>query len=131
MIWIRDRAHEEALRDLYARNAQPVSAAPRVFNGFATPFREEQLLRALLSREEWTPGDERWHLSVSGPQRVPTWDELAMTAHELRPGVPMVLGVPPRSQWMNRNEFVLHMWEVKDRGLIEQWRFEGRGDAPT
>jgi hypothetical protein len=131
MVWVRNHAHEQKVRDLYERRSQPVSAAPLVFDGFADGAPGEQLLRALLSRERWTPEDERWHLSVSGRQRVPTWDEMAMTAHELRPGVPMVLGVPPRSQWMNVNEFVLHMWETKDTGLIEQWRFEGRGDAPT
>jgi hypothetical protein len=76
-------------------------------------------------------GDRRWHISVSHKSRVPTWEEMVRTAHDLRPGVVFVIGVPPRSMWMNVHPNVLHLWEVRDRNLIAQWRFEGRGDAPT
>jgi hypothetical protein len=80
------------------------------------------VLHVLVSREEWRPGDERWHISISGPGRVPTWSEIAETCHELRPGVPFVLGVPPRSMWMNVHKDVLHALETKDDAMLEQWR---------
>jgi hypothetical protein len=85
----------------------------------------------LTSREEWQPGDERWHVSIAAADRVPTWNEIAHTLHSLRPGVPFVLGVPPRSWWMNVNPYVLHAWETKDWNLIEQWRHESHGHTPT
>lgn len=104
------------------------SALPKVFYGYV---RDREVIHALISREEWTPGDERWHISMSGPGRVPTWNEVAETIHALRPGVPFVMGVPPRSQWMNVHKDVLHAWESKDEGMIAQWRAEGRGDRPS
>lgn len=73
----------------------------------------------------------RWHISLRGPGRVPTWEELVDVAHQLRPGVPFVLAVPPRSLWMNVHPHVLHLWETADEPLLEEWRVNARGDAPT
>jgi hypothetical protein len=83
--------------------------------------------------------DFRWHLSLKvrvvpftdAGTRIPKWDELARACHELRPGVPFALGVPPRSMWMNVHEHVLHAWELADDALIDHWRRQGRGDQPT
>lgn len=94
-------------------------------------------LTALVSREPTGPDDRpRWHISVRYGDRgyngrVPTWDELVQTAHELRPGVPFVVGIPPRSWWMNVHPDVLHLWELFDEALLEQWRFERQGHVPT
>ena len=101
----------------------PLSVAPVCW--------EKGDLAAIVSRDEITPGDARWHISLQHRLRVPTWNELAEAAHALRPGVPFVIGVPPKSQWINVHERVLHLFELKDQGLIDQWRFEGRGDIPT
>ena len=73
----------------------------------------------------------RWHLSLQGPGRVPTWRELAAAAHELRPGVGFVASVPPKSLWMNVHPHVLHLWECGDPALIEEWKVNARGDRPT
>jgi hypothetical protein len=88
-------------------------------------------IRALVGREVWRDGTTRWHISVSGPGRVPTWDELVEAAHALRPGVPFTMGVPPRSWWMNVHPHVLHMWESRDRGLIDEWQTNAQGHEPT
>lgn len=88
-----------------------------------------------LSREPINPiggmPDFRWHISLAGPQDVPPWNVMAAVAHEVRPGVPFCIPVPPRSQWMNYNERVLHLYEIKDNNLTEQWRTEGKGHTPT
>jgi hypothetical protein len=73
----------------------------------------------------------RWHISVRGPDRVPTWAEMVEIAHELRPGVPFVIGVPPRSLWMNVHPHVLHLWETADEALLEEWRVNATGQQPT
>ncbi len=75
--------------------------------------------------------DLRWHISVQHKGRVPTWEEMVRAAHDLRPGIVFVIGVPPRSMWMNVHPNVLHLWELRDENLVGQWRFEGRGDQPT
>ena len=88
-------------------------------------------LRALVGREPVAKGDQRWHLSVSRPDTLPTWRDMVNAAHGLRPGVVFVIGVPPRSWWMNVHPYTLHMWEVRDPHLTAQWKHERRGDTPT
>ena len=93
---------------------------------------------AMLGREPYGYGDDdwRWHISLrSGDPgidgRPPTWDEMVDTAHALRPGVCFVVGIPPRSWWMNIHPDVLHLVETKDEAMIESWRHNARGDQPT
>jgi hypothetical protein len=126
--FVRQPQKEYLLQKTFKAQGFPESAIPRVFFGFEGGV---EVLHALVSREEWRPGDERWHISFSGPDRVPTWNEIAEGCHELRPGVPFVLGVPPRSMWMNVHKDVLHAWESKDDAMIEQWKINARGDRPT
>jgi hypothetical protein len=88
-----------------------------------------------VSREPIHPAkgtpDFRWHISIAGMGDVPPWKALAAIGHAVRPGVAMCVPMPPRSQWMNYNPRVLHLYEVKDHNLTEQWRAEGRGHTPT
>lgn len=88
-------------------------------------------LNALLSRDEIAEGDMRWHISVSRLDRVPKWDELVQAAHDLRPGVVFVVPMPPRSWWINVHPNALHLWEVSDQALIDQWRAERMAQTPT
>jgi hypothetical protein len=94
-------------------------------------------LEALLGREPVGPDQEnledlRWHLSVRGPDRVPTWPELVDAAHSIRPGVVFCVPMPPRDWWINVHPHVLHVWEIRDTNLIEQWRSErGLATEPT
>jgi hypothetical protein len=95
-------------------------------------------LTAFVGREPLgTNGsDWRWHISAryGNPGhngRVPSWEELVSAAHELRPGVVFVIGVPPRSWWMSVHPDVLHLYETHDQALIEQYRANALGDAPT
>jgi hypothetical protein len=88
-------------------------------------------LFALMAREPLRGSRPRWHISVSRPTRLPTWDELVEAAHALRPGVPFAIGVPPRSWWINVHPHCLHLWELDDSALIAQWRSEARGDEPS
>ena len=99
----------------------------------------QRRLTAILTREQW-PGDpegiKRWHISLrygehSKDGRVPTWDEIVNTCHELRPGVPFVMGVPPRNLWLNVHPDVLHAWETKDEALLTQWKINATGQTPT
>jgi hypothetical protein len=89
------------------------------------------VLNALIAREEIADDDLRWHISVSRQDRLPDWGELVTAAHELRPGIVFVIGVPPKSWWINIHPFCLHLFETRDPHLIEQWRAEGRGDRHT
>ena len=85
----------------------------------------------LASRDEIKPGDARWHLSISGKSNVPPWDVMVAIAHVARPGICFVIGVPPRSWWINIHPNVLHLWELKDGPLLDQWKAEAQGHEPT
>jgi len=99
-------------------------------------FQSQAKLTALVGREPYAEDDWRWHISlrygdpgVDG--RIPSWEEMVNTAHELRPGVPFVVGIPPRSWWMSVHPHVLHMVETKDEAMIENWRRNAQGHRPT
>jgi len=81
---------------------------------------------SLLATDEW-----RWHISVAGEDDVPRWRDLVAIAHELRPGVPFAVGVPPRSWWMSVHPHCLHLWQIEDAALVAQWRHERMGVAPS
>lgn len=123
MSWKPDPEAQQRLRKLFGDRWQ--GDAPRAFR--------KGLLAALVSRDaiQGDAGPPRWHISLQHADRVPSWDELAAAVHELRPGVPFAIGIPPKSQWINVHERVLHAWELRDEPLTEQWRAERRGDRPT
>lgn len=75
--------------------------------------------------------DPRWHISVAGQSDVPRWRDLVVIGHEVRPGVVFVVGVPPQSWWMSIHPHCLHLWEVKDANLCEQWLSERMGVDPS
>lgn len=93
-------------------------------------------LTALVGREPLAEDDWRWHISVryGNPGvngRIPTWDEMVTAAHELRPGVCFVIGIPPRSWWMNVHPHVLHMHEVRDEALVAEYRRNAMDAVPS
>lgn len=120
MGWERDYEHEAAMR------AAALRVTEGEWKGEAPKAYKMGALHAMVSRDEVAPGDLRWHISLSRTDRVPTWDELAKCAHALRPGVMFCIPMPPKTMWLNIHENCLHLHEIKDEALVEQWRAEGR-----
>jgi hypothetical protein len=90
----------------------------------------------LLTRDDLAPPrglpDWRWHLSIAGrDMKVPVWETVAAIAHEVRPGVAFVLGVPPKSWWINVHPGTLHLHEIRDENLLANWRAQRLGHTPT
>lgn len=119
MGWERDYQHELAMR----RAAEATVGGE--WKGEAPKAYKMGALHALVSRDEIGPDDQRWHISLSRNDRVPNWDELAKCAHALRPGVMFCVPMPPKSFWLNVHENCLHLWEVKDEPMTDQWMAEG------
>jgi hypothetical protein len=72
----------------------------------------------------------RWHLSISHPFRLPTWDEINVARDALIPAdVWLCQPMPPREFWINVHARCLHLWEVRDRDLLAQWAYDGCGDS--
>jgi hypothetical protein len=63
--------------------------------------------------------------------RIPSWEEMVNAAHELRPGVVFVIGVPPRSWWMSVHPHVLHLHETRDAALIAEFQANAMSHAPS
>lgn len=55
-----------------------------------------------------------YHMSISHPKRLPTWDEIAHIRYELIPNeVPMVMVLPPKEEYVNIHEYCLQLWDVE------------------
>jgi hypothetical protein len=66
----------------------------------------------------WLPPAELelWHLSISHPDRYPSWDEIADVRYALVPDdVTMALLLPPRGEYVNAHEYCFHLWQIDDR----------------
>lgn len=119
---------EHKLSDEGMPELEGVVGFVRVTKSYAGPH---EIFKYIVSIDEITPGDKRWHVSVSGQDRVPHWNEFVAVVHHLRPGVVFCVPMPPASMWINSQHYTLHVWEIKDTNLIDQWQFEGKGDTPT
>ena len=54
-----------------------------------------------------------WHLSISKPHKLPTWEEVRDARYALIPDeATMALLLPPQSEYVNVHEFCLQMYEI-------------------
>ena len=68
----------------------------------------------------------RHHISVSRPDRLPSWLELVECRFQVTPDdVFMIQCLPPREFWVNEHEFCLHLWETRDPHLEMIMKGEG------
>lgn len=57
-----------------------------------------------------------WHMSVSCPDRYPTWDELAELRDALLPAhIAFVMHFPPPEEYVNVHNFCLHLHQDHTR----------------
>lgn len=78
----------------------------------------DSILKAILSRDPM-PSGLLWHLSVSGPNRLPSWDELKHAKYRLvHANVAMVL-LFPRSNvpYMDLHQYCLHLYESTEKDV--------------
>jgi len=55
-----------------------------------------------------------WHLSISHPDRYPTWDEIYAARYQLLPiNATFVMYLPPPSEYVNVHENCFHLWEER------------------
>lgn len=55
----------------------------------------------------------RWHVSVSHPRRVPSWDDMRTARERMTPDrVTMAFILPPRAEYVNVHERCLHLWQI-------------------
>jgi len=68
----------------------------------------------------------RWHMSIAHPSRLPTLEEMKEARKRtVPPEVFLCQPFPPRKYWFSLHDYCLHLWEIRDPSLIEQWKTEG------
>lgn len=85
-------------------------------------------LLKLICSGEVHPDGRRWlHCSLTGPDRVPTWEEI-VAAKEAFCGAEAcaVQVIPPRSEWVNNDPRCLHWWVCADGRPLPDFT-QGRG----
>jgi hypothetical protein len=61
-----------------------------------------------------------WHLSVSRPDRLPSWEEVRDARYALVPDeAVMALLLPPRARYVNVHEFCLQAYEIPASYITE------------
>jgi hypothetical protein len=68
-------------------------------------------------------GEMRWHLSISCPDRHPTWDEIKVARYRLLgPDMVAAMILPPTKDYVNmpQQDHVFHLHEIVD--TAEVWR---------
>ena len=55
----------------------------------------------------------KWHLSISCPNRNPTWEEIKQARYDFCPhDVSMAMILPPTDEYVNVHKFCFHLHEI-------------------
>lgn len=55
-----------------------------------------------------------YHMSISHPDRLPTWEEIRTARYKLCPkNVTMAMLLPPENEYVNIHPNCFHLWQVK------------------
>lgn len=58
-----------------------------------------------------------WHLSISCPDRNPTWEEIKQARYDLCPhDVTMAMILPPTNEYVNIHNFCFHLHQIPNEG---------------
>lgn len=83
---------------------------------FRCPLTAQKLKVIVCAAEEYEhqclPGEPWDHVSVSTPNRTPTWEEMCWFKELLFDAEECVVQFhPPQSVYINQHAFVLHLWK--------------------
>lgn len=83
----------------------------------------------------WSNGGGWDHVSVSWPNRCPTWEEMCMVKRTFfYPEEVCVEYHPPQSEYVNVHPYCLHLWRLQQPGmpLPPSWMVGAKkGQSPT
>jgi hypothetical protein len=58
-----------------------------------------------------------WHLSISTPNRNPTWEEIKAARYDFCPhDVTMAMILPPTKEYVNVHNFCFHLYQIPNEG---------------
>ena len=60
--------------------------------------------------------DGKWHLSISHPNRYPTWDEIKKARYKFMPkDITAAMFLPPEKEYINVHPNCFHLWQIIDK----------------
>lgn len=78
---------------------------------------------ALLAIVSQDGPDKRRHLSISHPERYPTYDEIKNARYDLVPDdVTMAMLLPPRAEFVNLHNNCFHLYEFRGSEILLMMR---------
>ena len=116
------RASQDATFRATRLNLQAGSRRPRGYttnHGNTILITQDPVQREL--RRVLASGDDgyRWHLSISHPNRYPTWDEQKEARYELLPDDAYFVSIlPPKADYLNRDPHCFHWVELRDGDAV-------------
>lgn len=66
----------------------------------------------ILSSEDFTQHGWLWHISLSHPNRYPTWDELLAAKEIFFGDVDCMMVMPKKEDYVNLHKFAFHIWKT-------------------
>jgi hypothetical protein len=106
--------------DLYRVRSGPYgSDSGDNFGAFFVPTRQHTAPLKILASDGLGGEHEPWeHVSVSLPDRCPTWKEMSLVKSLFWADTDCVIQFhPPRSEYVNNHDFCLHLWRPVGREI--------------
>lgn len=87
------------------------SPAPEIMRA----WRHRTALQVIISKSKTRDEREWWHVSISRPDRMPTWQELCKVRKDFfTEDVEFYQVLPRRQDYVNVHTFCLHIWSPLD-----------------
>ena len=88
-----------------------IGGVPNVYN---KAFKKDDL-RIWVTRDLYSAGQVRWHLSISARTRYPSWDEIRDARYALIPDeCTMAMMLPPKREYVNLHPNCFHLHEITE-----------------
>lgn len=92
------------------REFREVPITPEIARGLEPGTKAYRMGRCLVLISRQKVG---WHLSISRPERLPSWEEVRDARYELIPDeATMAMLLPPRSEYVNVHQFCFQLYEI-------------------
>ncbi len=80
-------------------------------------------LRAIVTVAKESDGKRWMHVSLSRPDRLPTWEDLKLVKSTLIGKDKLAIQVlPPEAEYVNTHPYCLHLWHCLDGRAVPDFR---------
>lgn len=101
---------------------------PSITRYISQKMKDQLKLETVVAQEPFGPGGQiGWHISISHPDRYPTYDEIKKARYDLVPdNVTMAMLFPPSIQFVNVHPNCFHLFQLFEEQVPDLFRAEKR-----